>query len=140
MPGEAGKALVRRAVEAFNAGDIAAVDVLFAPDFRDYDPSRVGLPAGPEGIKAVWGMMRAAFPDLTVVIEDMLAEGDKVVVRAQIRGTHRGELMGIPPTGNAVSFSVIDITRISGGQLAERWAVADMLSLLQQLGVMPSMG
>ena len=72
------------------------------------------------------------------MIEDVIAEGDKVAVRFTFRGTHQGELMGIPPTGKQVTISGMDINRIAGGKIAERWAVFDMLGMLQQLGVMPA--
>ena len=137
MPAEENKAIVQRAVEAFNQGDSDAVDELFAADYVDHDPSRAGLPPGPEGVKQAWGAFRAAFPDLQGTIEDMIAEGDKVVVRGAVRGTHRGELMGIPATGKQVTVTLIDINRIEGGKLAERWAETDMLDMMQQLGVIP---
>jgi predicted ester cyclase len=134
MSVEENKALVHRAVAAFNQTDFAAADRLFAAHYVDHDRSRAGLPPGPEGIKQAWGMFRAAFPDLRATIEEMIAEGDRVAVRGVIRGTHQGELMGIPPTGRPVSVALIDINRIEGGQLVERWGEADMLGLLQQLG------
>jgi predicted ester cyclase len=83
-------------------------------------------------------MLRQAFPDGGVVIEDIIAEGDKVAVRFSFHGAHQGEFMGIPPTGKQVIVSGMDINRIVEGKLIERWAVFDMLSLLQQLGVMPT--
>jgi predicted ester cyclase len=77
-----------------------------------------------------------AFPDLQITVEDMVAEGDKVAVRWRLRATHQGEFMGIPPTGNQVTMTGIDINRLEGGRLVERWGNEDMLGLLQQLGVM----
>lgn len=130
-------ALVHRAVEAFNRGDLAAVDALFAADYVDHDPSRPDLPPGPAGVKQAWAAMRAAFPDLQATIAETVAEGDKVAVRGTIRGTHEGELMGIPPTGKRVTVTLIDVNRIAGGRLVERWAEVDTLGLLQQLGVIP---
>lgn len=138
MGTEEHKALVRRVVEAFNQNDWDAVDELFAPDYVDHDRSRVGLPPGPAGVKQAWGMLRAAFPDLRATIKDVIAEGDQVAVRGAICGTHRGELMGIAPTGEVVTMALIDINRIADGRLAERWGEADMLGLLQQLGVIPA--
>lgn len=131
------KALIHRTVDAFNLGDWDAVDRLFAPDYVDHDPYRANLPPGPAGVKQAWTGFRAAFPDLHATIEDLIAEGDKVAVRGAIRGTHLGELMGIPPTGKRVTMTLIDVNRIGGGKLAERWAEADMLGMLQQLGVVP---
>ena len=131
------KDLVYRAVDAFNQGDWDAVDRLFAPDYVDHDRSRADLPPGPAGVKLAWAGFQVAFPDLHATIEDLVAEGQKVVVRGSIRGTHQGELMGIPPTGKPVTVTLIDVNRIEGGKLAERWAEADMLGMLQQLGVVP---
>ncbi len=138
MSAEENKAVAQRAVEAFNQDDLAAVDQLFTPNYIDHDPSRAGLPPGPEGVRLAWSMFRAAFPDMQVTIEDMVAEGDKVAVRGAIRGTHQGELLGIPPTGKQVTVPLIDINRIEAGKLAERWGQADMLGLMQQLGVIPT--
>lgn len=127
------KELVHRAVAAFNLGDWDAVDRLFAADYVDHDPSRPDLPPGPAGVKQAW----AAFPDLEATIEDLVADGDKVAVRGSIRGTHGGDLMGMPPTGRRVTVTLIDVNRIAGGKLAERWAETDTVGLLQQLGAMP---
>jgi steroid delta-isomerase-like uncharacterized protein len=135
MSTDENRAIVRSAVEAFNRGDWDAVNRLFAADYVDHDPSRAGLPPGPEGVKQAWSMFRAAFPDLQGTVKDMIAEGDKVVVRGVVRGTHRGELMGIPPTGRQMTVTLIDINRIEGGKLVERWGVSDMLGMMQQLGV-----
>jgi predicted ester cyclase len=137
---EENKALVQGAVAAFNQTDLAAADRLFAAHYVDHDRSRAGLPAGPEGVKQAWGLFRAAFPDLQVTLEELIAEGDKVAVRGVMRGTHQGELMGIPPTGRQVTVALIDINRIEGGQLVERWGEADMLGLLQQLEAIPAPG
>ena len=139
MSVEENKAIVRRVVDAFNRGDWAVVDELFAADYVDHDRARGDLPPGPAGVKQAWGMLRAAFPDLHATIEDLVAEGDRVAVRGVIRGTHRGELMGIPATGRQVAMPLIDVNRIAGGRLVERWAEADMLGLLQHLGIVPAL-
>ena len=110
----------------------------FAPDYVDH--SRPGLPPGPEGVTAFIAVVRAAFPDLVVGIADTVAEGDKVAVRGTLRGTHRGEFLGIPPTGKPFAVSFIDLNRIAGGKLVERWASQDDLGMLQQLGVIPASG
>jgi steroid delta-isomerase-like uncharacterized protein len=140
MSAEENKVIVQRAVEAFNQGDQEAVDKLFAANYVDHDPSRASLPSGPEGVKLAWGAFRAAFPDLQGTIEDMITEGDKVVVRGTFRGTHQGGLMGIPPTGKQVTVTLIDVNRIEGGKLVERWGITDMLGMMQQLGVIPAPG
>ena len=85
-------------------------------------------------------MFRSAFPDFKVTIDDMIAEGDKVVVRGTWSGTHKGEFMGIPATGKSVSFGVIDTVRIAGGKMVEHWGLMDNFRLMQQLGVIPAPG
>jgi steroid delta-isomerase-like uncharacterized protein len=135
MSAEENEAVVREAVEAFNQNDWTAVDRLFAANYVDHDPSRAALPSGPEGVKQAWGMFRVAFPDLQAAIDDVISEGDRVAVRGAVRGTHRGELMGIPPTGKRVTVELIDINRVENGKLVERWGETDMLGMMQQLGV-----
>lgn len=134
------EALAREAVEAFNRGDLDAAGRLFTADYVDHDPSRAGLPTGPEGVKQAWSMMRAAFPDLHFTIEDMIAEGDKVVARFTMSGTHQGEFMGIAATGNRITITGIDIARFENGKGVEHWANQDDLGMMQQLGVIPAPG
>jgi steroid delta-isomerase-like uncharacterized protein len=131
------KALVHRVVAAANQSDWDAVEQLFAADYVDHDRGRTGLPPGPAGVKLAWQGFRAAFPDLEFSVADIIAEGDLVVVRGEMRGTHQGELMGIPATGRVARVTVIDFNRIANGQVAERWAEADTVGMLQQLGVIP---
>ena len=77
---------------------------------------------------------------MTIAVEDQIAEGEKVVSRLTFRGTHKGELMGVPPTGKTVMIGLIDIIRMEGGQLAEHWGESDDMGMMQQLGVVPSPG
>ena len=84
-------------------------------------------------------MFRTAFPDFNVSIDDMIAEGDKIVARTTWKGTQKGEFMGIPSSGKRVSFSVIDIIRISGGKFVEHWGLMDNSAMMQQLGAVPNM-
>ena len=85
-------------------------------------------------------MYRAAFPDLQLSVDDLFAEGDRVVARWTSRGTHQGEMMGISPSGKHVQISEIDIFRVSAGKLAEHWGVFDQLGMLQQIGAVPAPG
>jgi predicted ester cyclase len=85
-------------------------------------------------------MFRRAFPDSYFNVEDMIAEGEKVVTRKTFHGTHEGELMGIPPTGRRVSMGLIDIVRIADGRVMEHWSVGDNLGMMQQLGIIPQPG
>jgi predicted ester cyclase len=133
-------AVARRIVEeVLNRGNLDVVDELFAPDFRDHTP-RPGQGPGREGYKQAITLLRSAFPDLAYTIEDLIAADDKVVLRLSARGTHQGDLMGIPPTGKPVRIVGIVIDRITDGKLVERWGLGDDLDLLDQLGVVTPPG
>lgn len=132
------KALARRvAEEIFNNGDLEVADELYASDYVLHDPSLPEDLHGPEGIKQYAAMNLGAFPDARVTIEDQVAEGDRVASRWTATGTHTGELMGIPPTGNRVTITGVTINRIVGGRIAEDWYQGDDLGMLRQLGVFP---
>ena len=134
---EDNKALVRRFVdEVQSAGNIDLIDEVCSPEFVNHS-APPGIPANREGIKIVAAMFRGAFPDSYFTVEDMVAEGDKVVTRKTFHGTHEGEFMGIPPSGRAVSMGLIDIVRISDGKVVEHWSMGDSLGMMQQLGVIP---
>lgn len=140
MSTEENKALVRRFVEeAQSRGDISAVDQFLTPDFVDHS-ALLGLPPTREGVKQLFTMLRTALPDLHATIHDQVAEGNKVVTRKTLSGTHQGELMGIPATGKQVAIEVIDILQIAGGKITHHWTVVDQLAMMQQLGVIPAMG
>ena len=96
------------------------------------------MPRDREGVKLLITMLRSAFPDFKATIDDIVAEGDKVVIRQTWSGTQKGEFMGIPPTGKSVSFGVFDILRMAGGKCVEHWGQMDSMSLMQQLGAMPA--
>jgi steroid delta-isomerase-like uncharacterized protein len=131
------KALVRQFVkEVQNQHNLAALDRLCSPDFVDH--SGMTDPPNLEGSRAFFGMMFAAFPDMHFTIQQQLAEGDRVMTFKTFHGTHRGPFMGIPATGKEVVFDNIDIVTVRAGKLTEHWSVADTLSLLQQLGVVPA--
>ena len=134
------KALVRRFVdEVQSGGNIDLIDEVCSPGFVNHS-APPGIPADREGIKILTAMFRGAFPDSHFTIEDMVAEGDKVVTRKTFHGTHEGEFMGMPPSGRAVSMGLIDIVRISDGRVVEHWSVGDSLGMMQQLGVIPQPG
>jgi steroid delta-isomerase-like uncharacterized protein len=133
------KELVRRYSEEFwGGGDADAADELFSPDLVDHAPAIPEQSPGPQGEREALEAFRRAFPDLRVTTEDLIAEGDRVVLRWSARGTHEGELAGIPATGKQVTLKGIDILRIENGRIAERWAEYDNLGLMQQLGVVPT--
>ena len=127
------KAIVRRAVEVYNTGNVDLLDELIAADAVGHEGPPT--PPGPATVKQFITMARSAFPDLHVNIEDMVAEGDRVAVLLTIRGTQKGAFMGIPATGKSVNFNAMDIYRIANGKIAENWSVADNLGMPQQLGV-----
>jgi steroid delta-isomerase-like uncharacterized protein len=142
MSTEENKALVHRYYEAWNEAlnkqNLAGVDELFAPDFVIH-----GTGLFPDmdlaGVKQVFTAWWTVFPDWHYTLEDLIAEGDKVAHRYTVRGTHQGEIMGIPPTGKRVSATGIEIDRIKDGKIVESWFSSDMLGLMQQLGAIPQM-
>ncbi len=123
--------------EILNKGNMDLVDQLTAVDFISHEIPP-DYPAGSEGFKQFWTDFRAAFPDLHFTIEETIAEGDKVVCRCTMRGTHRGEFMGIPATGKQVEVQGIDIAHFRGGKGVEHWASYDELGMMRQLGVIPT--
>ena len=125
--------------EVVNKGELAVIDELFATNFVDHS-AVPGIAADREGLKQYFAMAHSAFPDFHSTLEDMFAEGDKVVQRFTARGTHKGEWMGIAPTGKQMAISGIAIHRITGGKIVEGWTSMDMLGALQQLGVVPPPG
>ncbi len=111
-----------------------------APNQVHHDPSNPVDIKGPEGHRQRITEVIAAFPDINFTIEDMVAEGDKVVARWTLRGTHLGEFIGIPPTGKQVAVSGVIIHRLAGGKIVEDWALRDSLGLMRQLGLIPPPG
>jgi len=141
MSTEQNKALVRQLVEEFfNRGNTGLADTLLAPDFVEREELPPGIPRDREGVKQLAALFRSAFPDFNVTIDDLVAEGDKVVLRATWSGTQKGEFMGVPPTGKRVSFGVIDILRIADGKFVEHWGQMDSMGMMQQLGAVPAPG
>ena len=135
---EQNKAIQRRIFEeVWNKGDLTVLDRVYAVDVVDHNPPP-GLPPGVEGVKQFFRMYMTAFPDTHMKMEDQVAEGDRIVTRWTATGTHKGELMGIPPTGKQVRVSGIIIDRVQGGKIIEYWSFFDQLGLLQQLGAVPS--
>jgi steroid delta-isomerase-like uncharacterized protein len=136
---EENKAVIRRWVETWTTGNVAAIDQLVTADFVRHDPNRPEI-HGPEAEKQLVTMGHAAFPDLHFTVEDLIAEGDKVVARVTAQSTQQGELSGIAPTGKHVTYPVMEIYRLANGKIAEQWVIADALGLRQQLGVIPAPG
>jgi predicted SnoaL-like aldol condensation-catalyzing enzyme len=135
---QSAKQLVRRFVEDVQGGGrLELLDRYIAPDFTDHDPLP-GFTPDRDGVRQLFGALRAAFPDLQVAIHDQVAEGDRVATRKSFTGTHGGEFMGMAPTGNPINFEVIDILRVSDGRITDHWLVGDMLALMQQLAAAPA--
>ena len=134
---EGNKALADRFhMDIFQEGNLAAADEILSPDFVYHGSLGPGEDQrGPEPTKQVASGVIAAFPDRRITHEEIIAEGDKVLIRWVLRGTHQGELMGISPTGRSVTVTGFDLFRIEGGKITEMWQEADELGMLQQLGV-----
>lgn len=138
MSSEENKALVRRQFERiWNDGNLAVIDELYASSYTNHDPADPGQAPGPAGFTQRVGLYRNALPDLHLTIEDQVAEADMVVTRWTASGTHKGDLLGIPPTGKSVSVTGMLISRIEGGRFIEEWVNWDTLGLLRQVGAVP---
>jgi len=139
MSTEENKAIARRFFEeVLNQRNVALIDELCSPNYVDHTPN--GPVHGTEAYKQYLMMYLTAFPDSHYTIEDQIAEGDKVMTRWSARGTHQGPLMGTPPTGKQSTVTGMSIGRSEGGKIVEAWTEFDTLGMLQQLGVIPSMG
>ena len=132
---EANKQLVREYFKAFLAADEAWWNKHIAPSFRRHDP---GLPfevVGPAGVKKLAEALLPGIPDMQLPIADLVAEGEKVLARLSVKGTHAGDLMGVPATGRTIDIGVLDLFQIRDGKLIEHWALLDNLGLMRQIGV-----
>lgn len=130
------KELVRRSNnEIWGKGNLEMLDEYVADDYVEYNTASPEPIRGPEGYKQNVQMVRTAFPDLEVTTEDLIAEGDKVVTRYTLTGTHEGELMGIEPTGKTVEFEGISIGKLEDGKVVKGWSNIDVVGMMQQLGV-----
>ena len=139
MSAEQNKAVVRRWVEeGWNKGNVALIDELYAPNYVEHGLQPEATSS--EALKQEVNMFLTAFPDLQHSIEDLIAEGDKVVWRMKSKGTHKGPLMGISATGKAVSIGGIGIFRLENSRIVEGWVNIDLLGLLQQIGAIPMPG
>jgi steroid delta-isomerase-like uncharacterized protein len=132
------KAVVRRIYdEVFSQGALDVVDEVVGPDAVDHSPPPFPVDDVREGLKQFTRLLRDAFPDVRVTVNDMVAEGDKVVVYFTVQGTHQGEFLGIPASGNRISVEGFDLIRVTDGICTEHWGVFDNGALLQQVGAGP---
>lgn len=142
MSAEENKALIRRYFEAIDAacktGNAKILDEFLAPDFVTHTPFP-GMPPTREGVKQIFMAFVASAPG-SHVVEDLIAEGDKVVGRITANGTHEGELLGVPRTGKQIRMTGMTIWRIANGKIVEHWSEIDVAGLLQQMGALPIPG
>jgi predicted ester cyclase len=135
------KARFKRIEDAVNTGDLEVIsktiDDLVAPDVLIHMPLPVDAPRA-QAFRQLWAMLLRGLPDLHLTIEDLIAEGDKVVMRASVTGTHQGEYMGVQPTGKSITYSEIFIWRFAGGRITEMWGVVDVFAQMKQLGLIPA--
>jgi len=135
------KNVVRRLFEeVWNKGNLQVTDELFTPNYAHHDSSTPDVGRGPESEKRRATLYRTAFPDIRLTVEDIIAEGETVVARWSCRGTHKGDLNGIAPTGKQVNITGVSIARFTNGKIFEGFVNWDALNLMQQLGVVPELG
>ncbi|HEY1297935.1 MAG TPA: ester cyclase [Chloroflexota bacterium] len=138
MSNEMTKAIARRVwEEVFNKRNLALADELLAPEAINHEAPPGVESRGPEGLKGAVRWLSAAFPDMHMAIDDVIAEGDKVVLLTTMSGTHQAPFWGIPPTGRHFACRHVHVVRIVDGIVVEHWAVRNDLEFLEQLGVMP---
>jgi steroid delta-isomerase-like uncharacterized protein len=134
------KATLERLHQALNSGDPAlistTVDEIFHPDVHIGTPLPIDA-SGAQALKQVWTTLLRAYPDLHVTVQDLFGEGDRVVVRNTVTGTHQGEYLGVAPTGRSVTYDEMFIVRFADGRIVETCGVVDLLSQLRQLGAIP---
>ena len=136
--GDAAKALVRRNTdEVQGGGNFKLFDELFADDFLDHTP-QPGRTPDKSGARQLYKTLRRAFPDFHAEIHWQLADGDRVTTYKTYHGTHLGEFLGVGPTGREIQFETVDVMRVRDGKISEHWGVANLFSLMQQLGALPA--
>ncbi|MCH2676053.1 MAG: ester cyclase [Chloroflexota bacterium] len=133
---EQNKAVFEKLMSALNAKDMATMESLIADDFVDND-AMPGMAPGRQGMIDMMGMFVGAFPDLNVVVEHWVAEGDLVVGVMTTKGTQTGEFMGMPASGKKFSVREMHMVRVANGKMAEHWGLSNEMSMMQQLGLMP---
>lgn len=136
--GEAAKAVVRRNTEEVQGrGNFEVFDELFADDFLDHTP-QPGRTPDKNGARELYQVLRTAFPDFHAVIHWQLADGDRVTTYKTYHGTHQGPFLGVTPTGRRIQFETVDVMQVRRGKITAHWGVANLFSLMQQLGALPS--
>lgn len=139
MSGDSNLTVLRRYYdEVVNAGNLAAADEVFAADYHSHHNDPMALPPGPEGVKQFLSATREGFPDITLTVDDMFADGDYAASRWTLRGTNTGPFFGNPASGKEAAWAGVVISRFADGKIAEEWYNFDQLRLLQQLGAIPT--
>ena len=137
---ESNKNAVRRLFEeVWNKGYLPVAEELFASNYTHHDSSTPDVGRGAEGEKKRATLYRTAFPDMRLTIEDITAEGETVTARWSCKGTHKGDLNGIAPTGKQFAITGISVARFASGKMVEGWVNWDALGMMQQLGVVPEL-
>ncbi|MEN3317745.1 MAG: hypothetical protein V7643_1146 [Mycobacterium sp.] len=138
---EENKATFKRFHDAATTGDFdflaRTIDELVEPDAVIRTPLPIEA-TGADALKQVWAMLLRTYPDIHLTVEDVIAEGDKVVGRTTVTGTHQGEFMGVAPTGKSVTYNEIFIFRFANGRVVETWGVVDVYAQMKQIGVIPA--
>ncbi|KMO30629.1 ester cyclase [Methylobacterium aquaticum] len=138
MPIDANKVLARAYFTAFLERDEAWWQRHIAPDFVRHDPGLDFTVRGPEGVRRLGEVLHGGISEMKLPIDEVIAEGDRVLVRLRVRGRHTGDLMGLPASGRSIDIAVMDLFRIVDRRLVEHWALLDNLGLLKQLGALPA--
>lgn len=125
--------------EVVNQQKYELIDELLDENFVEHEEFP-GTSQDRDGVGQFFRLFRAAFPDMHCTVDRMIAEGDIVVTQTTTRGTHEGELLGVPPTGNKVEFSAIDIVRVANDKAVEHWGVTDTMALMEQIGALAGEG
>ena len=139
MSVEDNKALVERLLDAWNRDDFDEIEGILSPDFVNNNPPPLpGIGRDRDGMIAIMRHVKQGFPDARGEVLNLMAEGDRVVIHDRVVGTHEGEFFGVPPTGKQASWDFMHIFRIADGRIAERWGIVDAMSVMQQLGAIPT--
>ena len=133
---EENKALMQQFIDGMNAQDPSFVGRFVAPNYVEHDPMP-GQAPGAQGLQDMMQMFYAGFPDMKGTVNQIISEGDVVSVALTTTGTHNGDFMGIPATGKKISITEVHMVRIADGKMVEHWGLADGMTMMQQLGVMP---
>jgi steroid delta-isomerase-like uncharacterized protein len=131
------KTIVQRWWDRAGHGDLSVLDDLVGADYVYHNPATPGFETHEQHKQVILGFVNA-FPDLEWTVDDVIAEADTVVLRSTFRGTHQGELLGVPPTGKRAEWPAIAIFRLADGKVVEEWVQGDMLGLMRQLGIVPT--